>query len=105
MNDKPPIPPLYAITPLFPNMDGARILVQRGATSEIGTIVCYHKEGLFGIRIDVMKPPVFDYPPKPASTDDWETCGHIPVVSLSLSEGAIRSIRQADSPDFAFVFG
>lgn len=105
MNDKPPTPPLYPLSPPFPNMNGAKILVQRSAGSEIGTLVCYHKpdEGLFGIRIDVTKPPVFDYPPKPASSDEWETIGHIPVESLCLSEGAIRSIQKASSADYSFV--
>ena len=91
--------------PPFPNMGGSKILVRRPATAEIGKIVCRHKptEGLLGIRIDVMRPPVFDHSTKPPPLDDWETCGHIPVLSLCLSESAIQRIRLAESEDYDFV--
>lgn len=105
MDEKPPIPPLYHMEPPYPNMGGSKIMVRRSATAEIGQIVCHHKptDGLFGIRIDVMRPPVFDYSTKPPPLDDWETFGHIPVVSLCLSDGAIRRIRRADADDYEFL--
>ena len=101
---KTPKPPLFKMKEPFANMGGARILVSHLNRSVIGTIVCFHRtqEGLFGVRIDVMRPPVMNVAYEPATTGEWQTIGTITVESLCLNQAAISAIRKAESLDYSF---
>ncbi len=85
-------------------MNGARIKVVDGHREASGSIVCFYRpdDGLFGIRIDIVYPPVMDPASPPPKPGDWQTVGQIPVEYLSLSKGAILAIKRSDDPDFQF---
>ena len=99
-----PTPDLFPFSPPFPEMSGARICVRRNSGISVGTIVCFERplDGLFGVRIDIVYPPVMDPNPKPANTESWERIGEIPVEYLCLSDCAIKAIRRQGTPDFEF---
>jgi hypothetical protein len=101
---KTPKPPLFKMKEPFDNMGGAKILVSHLNGRAIGTIVCFRRtqEGLFGVRIDVMRPPVMNVAFEPAKPGEWQTIGTFTVESLCLNQAAISAIRKADSLDYSF---
>ena len=102
--EAPPTPELFPISEPFPNMNGARIKVVEDHREAAGSIVCFHRpdDGLFGVRIDIVHPPVMDPASPPPKPGDWQTVGQIPVEYLSLSRGAILAIKRSDDPEFQF---
>ena len=100
----PPTPDLFPIPEPFPDMNGARIKVVEDFREATGSIVCFHQhdEGLFGIRIDIVHPPVMDPASPPPNPGVWQTIGQILVEYLSLSRGAILAIKRSDQREFQF---
>jgi hypothetical protein len=100
-----PIPDLFPITPPFTDMDRARIFVMRDSGNTVGSIVCFERpvDKLFGVRIDIVYPPVMDSNARPASTENWDKFGEIPIEYLSLSMDAIKAIQRQNSEDFEFT--
>ena len=86
-------------------MNGWKIKVINSTGTVIGDLICKHDEekNLFGARIDIVKPPVFDHSAGPARVGEWTAIGHIPVECLLLSEAAIRAIKECDSVDCQFT--
>ena len=100
----PPTPDLFPIPAPFPDMNGARIKVVEDHREAAGSIVCFQRpdDGLFGIRIDIVHPPVMDSASPPPKLGEWQTVGQIPVEYLSLSRYAILAIKRSDDTDFQF---
>jgi len=92
-----PQPPMFNMMPPFPNMNGAKIKVTNATGSAIGDLICKtdKEKGLFGARIDIVRPPVFDYSAGPARTGEWTTIGHFPCEYLLLSEALILAITES----------
>jgi len=86
-------------------MSGAKIQVTNSTGSAIGDLICKtdKQKILFGARIDIVKPPVFDHSSGPARVGEWTTIGHIPCECLLLSQGLIRAIKESDSEDYRFT--
>lgn len=102
---RPPTPDFFQISTPFPGMNGSRIRITRNSGITYGTIVCFERpsESLFGVRLDIVYPPVMDPSPKSATTKSWERIGEIPVEYLSLSQGAIGAIQKIEATDFEFT--
>ena len=96
---------MFNISTPFQNMSGEKIKVTNASGSAIGNLVCKtdKEKCLFGARIDIVNPPVFDCSALPRRDDDWTTIGHIPCESLLLSEALIREIKECDSEDYRFT--
>ena len=105
MTKPPPQPPMFNMSPPFPNMSGAKIKVTNATGSAIGDLICKKdkEKTLFGVRIDTVKPPVFDHSSESTRVGEWTTIGHIPCECLFLSEALIRAIKASDSTDYQFT--
>ncbi len=103
MNEPPKKPPLYEMNPPFQGMENSKIKVSDSGGSAIGDIVCYKSSGKFGVRIDFLQPPVYDFPHKAPILGEWTTIGQVPIVSMALSEAQIRSIVKCNEVHFSFA--
>ena len=99
-----PTPELFPFNAPFPEMNGARICVRRNSGITYGKLVTFDRpdDGLFGVRIDIVYPPIMDPYTKPANTESWDRIREFAVEYLCLSKDAITAIKRRNSPEFDY---
>jgi hypothetical protein len=105
MPDSGLTPPMFSMKPPFEDVRDAKILVKTSRGDAIGNLVAYHhpKKGKFGIRIDILHPPVYLPTSAPVPENKWVDIGYIPVTSLKLSQKQIQNIRQIDHEKYSYT--
>jgi hypothetical protein len=103
MPDSGLTPPLFSINPPYEKMNGTKILVQTSLGQTIGDLIAYHQKGKFGIRIDILHPPVYHPRTAPIPESQWVEVGYIPVTVVKLTEKQILSIKKIDHQDYTYA--
>jgi len=91
--------------PPFPEMESKKIRVTSAGKSGVGKLVAYWRptERRFGLRIDIIHPPVYHQRDESIPLAQWVDVGYIPVTTLKLSQDQIWKIVRSNDTECDFV--
>jgi hypothetical protein len=105
MNSDDLTPPMFAMEPPFPDMQIGKIRILHGTGETIGELIPYQfpEDRLFGARIDILGPPVYDSRANPLPTGRFATAGHFTVTILKLSQDLLEEIQQTPDRNIPYL--
>jgi hypothetical protein len=103
MNSDDLTPPMFPTQPQFESMRIGKIRVVHVGGETVGELIPYHrpKDKLFGARIDVADPAVYQGRTAPILEDRFIAVGHFTVTSYKLPLKLLENIQKTGDPDVA----
>jgi hypothetical protein len=105
MNSDDLTPPMFPTQPQFESMRIGKIRVVHVGGETVGELIPYHrpKDKLFGARIDVADPAVYQGRTAPIPEDRFVAVGHFTVTSYKLPLKLLENIQKTGDPDVSYT--
>ncbi len=83
----------------------AKIRISHPGGETIGELIPYHfpQDHLFGARLDILGPPVYNSGTAPVPTGRFATAGHFTVTILKLSQELLPKIQKINDSNVPYA--